>query len=333
MIIDVHGHYTTAPPELRAWRRRQVAAIGTPFNEPLNITDDQLRETLEAGQIKLQNDRGTDLTLFSPTAGGMEHHVGPPETSLQWTRTVNDIINRVCTLYPDNFVPVCQLPQSPGVSPENCIEELERCVNELGFVGCNLNPDPSDGYWTDPPMSDKWWYPLYEKLVELDVPAMIHVSSSCNPNFHGTGAHYINGDTTFFMQMVLSDLFKDFPTLKCIIPHGGGAVPYHWGRYRGIAQDAGRPEPEELMNNLWFDTCVYHQKGVETLVEVMGADNVIFASEMIGAVRGIDARTGRYFDDTKPYVDALKLSAEDATKIFEGNAYRAYPRLAKRLGK
>ena len=333
MIIDVHGHYTTAPPELRAWRQRQVAAIGSPFNEPLNITNDQLRETLEAGQIRLQTDRGTDLTLFSPTAGGMEHHVGPPETSLQWSRTVNDVINRVCTLYPENFVPVCQLPQSPGVSPENCIEELERCVNQLGFVGANLNPDPSDGYWTDPPMSDRWWYPLYEKLVELDVPAMIHVSSSCNPNFHGTGAHYINGDTTFFMQMVLSDLFKDFPTLKCIIPHGGGAVPYHWGRYRGIAQDAKRPEPEQLMNNLWFDTCVYHQKGVETLVEVMGADNVLFASEMIGAVRGIDARTGRYFDDTKPYVDALNLSAEDAAKIFEGNAYKAYPRLAKRLGK
>ena len=333
MIIDVHGHYTTAPPELRAWRQKQVAAIGSPFNEPLNITDDQLRSTLEAGQLTLQRDRGTDLTLFSPTAGGMEHHVGGPETSLQWTRTVNDIIHRVCTLYPDNFVPVCQLPQSPGVSPENCIAELERCVNQLGFVGCNLNPDPSDGYWTDPPMSNKWWYPLYEKLVDLDVPAMIHVSSSCNPNFHGTGAHYINGDTTFFMQMVLSDLFKDFPTLKVIIPHGGGAVPYHWGRYRGIAQDAGRPAPEELMRNMWFDTCVYHQKGVETLVEVMGADNVIFASEMIGAVRGIDSRTGRYFDDTKPYVDALNLSEADATKIFEGNAMQAYPRLAKRLGR
>ena len=331
MIIDVHGHYTTAPPEVRAWRQRQVAAIGSPFNEPLNVTDDQLRQTLEAGQLKLQRDRGTDLTLFSPTAGGMEHHVGPPETSLQWTRTVNDLINRVCTLYPDNFAPVCQLPQSPGVSPANCIDELERCVNEMGFVGCNLNPDPSDGYWTDPPMTDRWWYPLYEKIVELEVPVMIHVSSSCNPNFHGTGAHYLNGDTSFFMQMILGDLLKDFPTLKFIVPHGGGAVPYHWGRYRGIAQDAGRPTPEELMNNIWFDTCVYHQKGVETLVEVMGADNVIFASEMIGAVRGIDARTGRYFDDTKPYVDALNLSETDATKIFEGNAMKVYPRLAKRL--
>jgi 4-oxalmesaconate hydratase len=333
MIIDVHGHYTTAPPELRAWRQRQVAAIGSPFNEKLNITDDQLRQTLEAGQLKLQRERGTDLTLFSPTAGGMEHHVGTPETSLQWTRTVNDLIHRVCTLYPDNFVQVCQLPQSPGSSPEGCIEELERCVNELGFVGCNLNPDPSDGYWTDPPMTDRWWYPMYEKIVELQVPVMIHVSSSCNPNFHGTGAHYINGDTTFFMQMILADLLKDFPTLNFVVPHGGGAVPYHWGRYRGIAQDAGRPAPEELMNNIWFDTCVYHQKGVETLVEVMGADNVIFASEMIGAVRGIDARTGRYFDDTKPYVDALNLSESDATKIFEGNALKAYPRLAKRLGR
>ena len=331
MIIDVHGHYTTAPPELRAWRQRQIAAIGTPFNESLQISDDQLHETVESGQIKFQRERGTDLTLFSPTAGGMEHHIGTFETSAQWSRTVNDVIHRVCTMFPENFIGVCQLPQSPGVDPKTCIEELDRCVNELGFVGCNLNPDPSDGYWTDPPMTSKHWYPLYERLVELDVPAMIHVSGSCNPNFHGTGAHYLNGDTTFFMQLILGDLFKDFPTLKFIVPHGGGAVPYHWGRYRGIAQDAGRPAPEELMRNVWFDTCVYHQKGVETLIEVMGPENVIFASEMIGAVKGIDARTGRYFDDTKPYVDALKLSEADRQTIFEGNALHAYPRLAKRL--
>jgi 4-oxalmesaconate hydratase len=333
MIIDVHGHFTTAPKELAAWRADQVANIGRPFTRELQITDDQLRETLEANQLRLQRDRGTDLVLFSPTAGGMQHHVGDETTSLQWTRTVNDLIYRVCGLYPESFVPVCQLPQSPGVSPANCIEELERCVTQLGFVGCNVNPDPSDGYWTDPPMTDKWWYPLYEKMVELEVTGMLHVSSSCNPNFHGTGAHYLNGDTTFFMQNVLADLFKDFPTLKWVIPHGGGAVPYHWGRYRGIAQDQGRPELEEyLLDNIWFDTCVYHQRGIDLLVDVIGADNVIFASEMIGAVRGIDKRTGRYFDDTKPYVEGVKgLSAADKAKIYEGNARRVYPRLARLL--
>jgi 4-oxalmesaconate hydratase len=332
MIIDVHGHYTTAPPDLRAWRQEQKDA-NAPISRKVNISDDEIVDTLEKNQLRLQRDRGTDLALFSPTAGGMEHHVGDASVSLQWTQTVNDLINRVCNLYPDSFIPVCQIPQSPGVSPANCIEELERCVNELGFVGCNVNPDPSDGYWTDPPMTDKWWYPLYEKMVELDVPGMLHVSGSCNPNFHGTGAHYINGDTTFFMQNVLGNLFQDFPTLRWIIPHGGGAVPYHWGRYRGIAQDQGRPELEEhLLHNIWFDTCVYHQKGVNLLVDVIGADNVIFASEMIGAVRGVDNRTGRYYDDTKPYVDGVPgLTDEDKYKIYEGNARKVYPRLAKIL--
>ena len=66
-------------------------------------------------------------------------------------------------------------------------------------------------------------------MVELDVPAMVHVSASCNPNFHATGAHYINADTTAFMQFLTADLFKDFPTLRLIIPHGGGAVPYPLG--------------------------------------------------------------------------------------------------------
>ena len=92
--------------------------------------------------------------------------------------------------------------------------ELERCINELGFVGCNLNPDPSGGHWTAPPLTDRFWYPLYEKLCELQVPAMVHVSMSCNPNFHTTGAHYINADTTAFMQFIQGDLFKDFPPLS-----------------------------------------------------------------------------------------------------------------------
>ncbi len=333
MIIDVHGHYTTAPTELREWRQRQIASIGAPFTEKLQISDDQIRETIERGQLKLQRDRGTDVALFSPTAGGMAHHYGDASTSLQWTEIVNDLIYRVCNLFPDNFIGVCQLPQSPGVSPANCIEELERCVDQLGFVGCNLNPDPSDGYWTDPPLTDRYWYPLFERMVELEVPAMVHVSMSCNPNFHGTGAHYLNGDTTAFMQFISADLFKDFPTLKFVIPHGGGAVPYHWGRYRGIAQDMGKPPlSEHLMDNVYFDTCVYHQRGIDLLVDVIGADNVIFASEMIGAVRSVDPETERYFDDTRLYIDAVKgLAPAEAAKIFEGNARKVYPRLAKYL--
>ena len=296
MIIDCHGHYTTAPSPLQEFRDKQIKGIDDPeilasLTRP-NISDQQIRDSLEGAQLRLQRERGSDLTIFSPRASAMAHHIGDEKISLEWTEVCNDLIHRVVNLYPDNFVGVCQLPQSPGVPPSHSARELERCVNELGFIGCNLNPDPSGGWWTSPPLTDKWWYPLYEKMCELDVPAMVHVSGSCNACFHATGAHYINADTTAFMQFIQGDLFKDFPTLKFIIPHGGGAVPYHWGRYRGLAQDMKRPPLEQhVMQNVFFDTCVYHQPGIELLLKVIPADNIIFGSEMVGAVRGSIPRT------------------------------------------
>jgi len=336
MIIDCHGHYTTAPGALQVFREAQLAALKDPgaataITDP-RISDDEIRASLEQAQLKLQRERGTDVTIFSPRASAMGHHLGSEATSTRWTRHCNDLIYRVCGLYPRNFVGVCQLPQSPGVAPANSAAELERCVRELGFIGCNLNPDPSGGHWNSPPLTDRHWYPLYEKMVELDVPAMVHVSASCNPNFHATGAHYLNADTTAFMQFLTADLFKDFPTLRFIIPHGGGAVPFHWGRFRGLAQDMKRPPLEELLlHNVYFDTCVYHLPGIELLCKVVPLDNILFGSEMVGAVRGIDPRTGQYYDDTKRYIDALPLSGQDRDRLFSGNALRVYPRLGARL--
>ena len=262
----------------------------------------------------------------------MAHHVGTEATGIEWSRMSNDLIHRICTLLPNNFAPVGQLPQHPGVSPKNCIPELERLA-KLGFVGVNLNPDPAGGYWTDPPLIDKWWYPLYEKLAELEMTAMIHVTSSCNPVFHYTGAHYINGDTTAFMQLLQGNLFKDFPTLKFVIPHGGGAVPFHWGRYRGLAQEMKKPllegpsAEQRLLRHLRLSPC----RGSNCMAKVIPVDNILFASELLGAVKGVDPETGHNYDDTKRYIDQLKISDSDKKKIFEGNARRVYPRLDKRL--
>ncbi len=335
MIIDCHGHYTTSPPEHEAWRTAQAAAVkeGSSVPPRPRITDDQIRASIETGQLRIQRERGTDLTIFSPRAAGMGHHLSTAEANAVWSRECNDLIHRVCTLFPRNFVGVCQLPQAPGIVPTNCIPELRRCVEELGFVGCNLNPDPSGGYWTDPPLTDRWWYPLYEAMVELDVPAMVHVSSSCNPNFHGTGAHYINGDTSAFMQLLEADLFADFPTLRLIIPHGGGAVPYHWGRYRGLAQDMKKPLlRDHLLHNVFFDTCVYHQPGAELLAKVIPIENILFASETIGAVQGIDPETGHYYDDTKRYIEAIPwLNDADRQRIYEDNARAVYSHLSAQI--
>ena len=334
MIIDIHCHYTTEPAALHTFRDKQLAGLADPARKPaaktladLNISDETIVQSVQP-QLKLQRDRGSDLTIFSPRAAGMAHHVGNADVSRQWTSISNDLIHRLCTLLPSNFVGVGQLPQFPGVAPAECIDELERLA-ALGFVGVNLNPDPSGGWWTGPPLTDRHWYPLYEKLVALQMPAMIHVSSCCNPNFHHTGAHYINADTAAFMQLIQGDLFKDFPELKFVIPHGGGAAPFHWGRYRGLCQMLQKKKlADHLLGNVFFDTCVYHLPGIRLMTEVVPINNILFASEMLGAVPGIDPETGFHFDDTKRYIDLLDgLDAASRHAIFEGNARRVYPRL------
>ena len=335
MIIDCHGHQTLVTDSHNTFRDAQMARLNDPSlprpPQP-ESSDDEIREIIEKNQLRLIKERGGDLTIFSPRASKMEHHIGDGETSRDWSRACNDLVHRVTQLFPDNFVGVAMLPQRPGAGLAESIEELERCVNELGFIGCNLNPDPSGGHWNAPPLTDCYWYPIYEKMVELEVPAMIHVSGSCNPAFHATGSYYIAADTNAFMQFLQGDLFKDFPDLKLIIPHGGGAVPYHWGRYRGLADMLKRPPlATHVMKNVYFDTCVYHQPGIDLLFRVIEVDNILFGSEMVGAVRGIDPETGHYFDDTKRYVDALGLSKEDLNKVYEGNARRVFPRLDKAL--
>ncbi len=330
MIIDCHGHYTTAPASHTSWRERQLEAFAAGVRaEAYRLpTDDDIRASLQDHQLRLAGQRGIDLTIFSPRASAMAHHRGDLAVSRAWAEANNDLIARVVELFPADFAGVCQLPQTPGEGLDAAVAEVRRCV-AMGFVGLNLNPDPSGGAFSAPPLTDRYWYPLYETMAELDLPAMIHVSGSCNPAFHATGGYYLAADTTAFMQLLAGDLFTDFPGLRLVIPHGGGAVPYHWGRYRGLADMLSKPPlREHLMRNVFFDTCVYHQPGIDLLVSVIETGNILFGSEMIGAVRGVDPETGHHFDDTRRFVDAAPLTDEQRHAIFEVNALRVYPRLS-----
>ena len=231
MIIDVHGHYTTAPAALGAWRDLQIASLKDPGKAPkpsdLKISDDELRESIETNQLAKMRERGSDLTVFSPRASFMAHHIGDFQTSADLGRDLQRALLRVEPAVPRPLhagAPCCRSRRASTPPPAS---RSWRCVKDYGFVGINLNPDPSGGHWTSPPLTDRYWYPIYEKMVELDIPAMIHVSTSCNPCFHTTGAHYLNADTTAFMQCLTGDLFKDFPTLEVPDParRRRGALP------------------------------------------------------------------------------------------------------------
>ena len=334
MIIDCHGHYTTAPPQLGDYRDAQQALprdrIPTPSARrvSISISDDEIRDSLEGAQLKLQRERGTDLTIFSPRASWMGHHIGNAHTSRFWSEHCNELIRRVCDLYPANFAPVCQLPQSPGAPIDSSVRELRRCVDEMGFIGCNLNPDPSGGYWTGPPLDDRSFWPLYEAMCELDVPAMIHVSDTCNPNFHTTGSHYLGADTTAFMQVLTSGMFKDFPTLRFIIPHGGGAVPYHWGRFRGIAQDTGLADARRADGATSGSTRASTTSRASTCSSTWCRSTTSCSRRRWSARCGASIRRPATTTTTPGATSTAPISpTPTAQKIFEGNVRRVFPRL------
>ncbi len=327
MIIDVHAHYTQSPPQLEAFRGWQVSQQNKPGRRNLNISDDMIRQSLQAN-LRQMRERGIDRCMFSPRAAGMGHDFGNALISRYWSEANNDLIGRVCKLFPEQFSPVCQLPQSPGVSPSGCLEELERCVNELGFVACNINPDVSGGVAPfTPSLGDEWWYPLWEKMVALDVPGMIHVSSTLNPAMHVNGSHYIAWDLAAVVELCNSRVFEDFPALKLIIPHGGGSIPFQFNRHRALHVMAGHRPFEEVVHNLYFDLAVYDKEAMEMIIRVIGADRVVYASEMFGTAQSIDPRTGRGFDDTVCMVPSLAwLSEADSAPIVHGTAQPLYSR-------
>src|SRR3954464_14146880 len=199
-----------------------MSELNRPRPGNLRLTDEQIEQSLQ-GHFRQMRERGIDKLIFTPRASGMGHEVGSELTSRYWTEVNNNLIDRACKLFPDKLIPGCMLPQSPGISPKNCIPELERCVMEHGAVVCNINPDVSGGGQPfTPSLGSEWWYPLWEKMVELDVPCTVHASGSQNPAMHTTNAYYIAHHNSAAVELLKSRVFKDFPKLKIVIPHGGG---------------------------------------------------------------------------------------------------------------
>ena len=334
MIIDAHAHTITP----QAWSRYQSLLLnsrGSHGPGGFRVSDDEILATLTnpvfggGSLIDQMAEVGTDLQLISPRPISMSHHE-KPESIVHWyIAALNDVIGRQAKLRPDKFRGVAGLPQNAGVSPANSVEELERCVKELGMVGCVLNPDPSEGFSEPPPgLGDEYWYPLYETLVELDVPALVH-STQCGRPREPYTLHFINEESIAIISLLQSRVFIDFPTLKLVISHGGGSIPYQIGRFRSFYLRPQRrvlDEPfEQSLRRLYFDTCLYSKEALELLFKVVGPDRCLFGAERPGTGSEKDPDTGRWFDDIKPLIDDIDaLTDADRQLIYEDNAKKLH---------
>ncbi len=327
LIIDSHAH-VVVPPESYKFMAELVSSRANPNMKP-QLSDEAVRK---AGQtiIDIMDKVGTDIQFISPRPYMQMHSVKPAQVTLLWTQHMNDLIHRTVQMFPKRFRAVAGLPQYRNSSPVNCLAELEFRVKEQGFIGCLLNPDPTEGDAAPPPgLGDPFWYPLYEKLCELDVPALIHSAGSCSPRESYT-LKFINEESIAIVSLLNSKVFERFPNLKLIVPHGGGAIPYHMGRFRAWSVRQGGEFFDQRMKRLYFDTVTYDQDALELLFKKVGTKNVLFATENPGTGSAPDPVTGRMYDDLKPVIEAIPfLSEEDRRDIFECNCTRLYSRFRR----
>lgn len=324
MIIDSHAH-VVVPHESYKFMAELVASRANPSSAPA-LTDEAVAK---AGQsiIDIMDRVGTDIQFLSPRPYMQMHSVKPARVTELWTRHINDLIHRTVQMFPKRFRAVAGLPQYRDTSPGNCLNELEFRVKEQGFIGCLLNPDPTEGDGPPPPgLGDPFWYPLYEKLCELDVPALVHSASSCHPRESYT-LKFINEESIAIVSLMESKVFERFPELQLVVPHGGGAIPYHMGRFRSWAVRRGGPSFDEKLRRLHFDTCTYDKNALELLFKTVGADRVLFGTEKPGTGSARDPVSGRDYDDLKPVIESIEfLSAEDRRNVFACNCTRVYRR-------
>ena len=341
MVIDIHGH-VSAPAELYAYRSVLLAGRGAHGRTGIRLAKDAVARAAERHAVLLDG-AGIDVQLISPRPFQLMHSESPADIVRWWCTATNNAVAAQCEAIPERFRPVAALPQAVGTEPADWLAELERCVGELGFVGALVNPDPAEGQDLGiPRIGHEWWYPLFAKLEELGVPALIH-SAGCRSTRENYSEHMITEASRTVISLAESRAFEDFPGLSVIVSHGGGSVPYQIGRWRAARYleytavesydnkdgDTAGAEPfDDSLRRLHFDSLVHDPASLELLIKTVGADRVLLGTEIPGSGSPVDPRTGRSFDSIKPMIDAAACLGEgERDQILQGNARRLYKRL------
>jgi predicted TIM-barrel fold metal-dependent hydrolase len=330
MILDIHAHVCAAP-ELYQWKSVLMSARGAHGYSPKKFSDDFVRDHADTKRnLRIMDSVGTDVQFVSPRPFQLMHAEMPARLAEAWAIANHNYIAQQVNAYPNRFQGVCAIPQAAGQPVNFGFRELDRCVKELGFIGTLIDTDPGEGDNSTPTLADEYWYPLWEKMVELDIPGLIH-STGCKNGRETYSQHFISEESMAVLSLINSRVLEDFPKLKIVVAHGGGSIPYQIGRWQAdyVMKAGGTVEEFNLrLKQLYYDTCLHAQKSLEMLIGIVGSDRVLFGTENPGSGSAANPATGKSYDDIRPLIEAIDfLSGEDRQNIFEENARRLFTRL------
>ena len=337
-VLDVHGHVSPPFGGLGAWLMMMLGSNG-PMPDLMSSRGQSTAarfglaradiDAPAAEHVNVLDVRDIDVQMIGPrpflSLGWMEDHLLP-----HWARAVNDIIAQQVALYPKRFVGACQLPQDARApDTKHVLDELSRCVADYGFAAAYVSPDPT-GRRDGAGMDDPYWYPLYERCVELDVPIIVHGTNCLDKRLRRVPNNYQLAFVAeqYWAAQVLShsDVFTRFQSLRIMICHCGGALNRFMSTDPHLSQ-------QDLTANLFYDTCAHDLIFLEAAIRQRGVPSMCFGTEAPGSGGALRPDTGRPADDLVPVLAAFTfLSDADRVAILHENPLRLAPGLRAALG-
>jgi aminocarboxymuconate-semialdehyde decarboxylase len=323
--VNIHSHLllsetiNTFPPYGPKIVEEPDGTLGYQVGDYKIVFGDHVRDprfTDGAARIADMNQRHTDV--MGVTISPMNYlYWAPPEIGIAFSRLQNDGMARFCSadsrrLFFFATIPLQDVPAA--------VAEFDRSVRTLGARGLNIGQtDVAIGKLAD----DEYLYPLYEKAQDLNIPLFVHpyppgMATGERESLLDWMAGYVHQSTTTAASMLMGGVFDIFPKLKVVLPHGGGALPYQFGRFAHAARrmkgSKAKRDLYEYLDNLYFDCLIHDPRGRKFLVDFAGADHVLVGDNYLGW----DAMDGFAM------VEELKLSPESQNKIIGENAVRLF---------
>jgi predicted TIM-barrel fold metal-dependent hydrolase len=331
-VFDVHGH-VTVPPGANAFLATLLGTnslVRSPLIAGTPGPSEEEYQAAAARHVAYMDERDIDVQIIGPRPFMTLGQVLQPYSTRLWVEHVNTTIAQQLRFFPDRFLGAAMLPQDcDALDSTHMLETLETAVRDLGFVATYVSPDPK-GQRTTPGLNAPYWFPLYEKCVELDVPIIIHGTNTVDQRHYIVPQNYQLGFVMeqFLAQQILShsDVFERYPKLQVIVCHCGGALNRFLKSDRHLSQ-------QDLSENLFYDTCAHDIDFLTAAIRQRGVAQMAFGSEAPGsggAARAEGEGPGKTGDDLVPVISSFDwLTAEDKRAIFHDNPLRLFPAFAR----
>ena len=302
---------------------QQASGAPDPFaGFPVQIS--RRLKSLDSERVKDMDDGNISLQILSH--GPMDH------APLKLCQEINDELAAAISKNPSRLKGFATLPMG---SPLEAAQELDRCINKLGFVGALIDNHLDGEFYDD----EKFWS-VFEKASALDVPIYIHPNFTAEKDMSkyrgnypegiamalsnwGLGWHFDTG--LHFLRLYAAGLFDRFPKLKIVLGHMGELLPFNLERIFKVSGRWGRERGLENVweENLWVTTSgMFSLAPLACLVQTKRKDKILFSVDYPFSENG----TGRDFVER---VVKSGLFGEEDSREMKGFAFENAERLLK----